>query len=117
MAMGNENMQQPNMGAASQGMSNPYQNLPPGEQAAAFQRDLEAARKRAEEHLDQAQRAQAELVNFRRRTDEDRLTQQKYSNGRLLTKLLPLADEIDLAISHAGGQESAWRGSSSSSAS
>lgn len=88
---------------------NPHVNLGLEEQVAALCRDLEDARKQTGQNLDLAQRAQAELVNFRRRSDDERIAQQKYSNGRLITKLLPLVDEMDLAIGQAGEHSTgAW---------
>lgn len=88
---------------------NPYAGLGLAEQVTALRRDLEEARKQVGQNLDSAQRAQAELINSRRRSDDERLSQQKYSNGRLITKLLPLADEMDLAIAQAGeNNNSAW---------
>lgn len=46
------------------------------------------------------QRVQADFVNFRRRADEDKENYQKYSTGSLILRLLPVIDELDLAISH-----------------
>lgn len=77
-----------------------YETLPVEEQIAALRKDLEEARKEIDQNRDQAQRAQAELLNFRRRTDEDRISQQQYSNSRLLMKLLPVVDELELAVNH-----------------
>ena len=87
-----------------------YADLPLGEQVAALLGDLEQARLEASQNLDQAQRAQAELVNQRRRADDERVAQGKYLNSRLITKLLPVFGELDLAITHADGQgaENAW---------
>jgi molecular chaperone GrpE len=63
---------------------------------------LEALRQEAAQNLDSAQRAQAELVNFRKRADEERIDNNKYSNSRLISKLLPVVEEMDLAMGHAG---------------
>ena len=54
---------------------------------------------------EQRQRAQAELVNYRKRADEERISLQQYSNGRLIVKLLPVVDELGLAIDHADQSE------------
>jgi len=62
---------------------------------------LEQAEKEAAENLDTAQRAQAEMVNFRRRTDEDRIANSKYANSRLISNVLPVLEELELAIGHA----------------
>jgi molecular chaperone GrpE len=78
-----------------------YENLPLEEQVAALRKDLEEARKEVVQNRDHAQRAQAELLNFRRRTEEERVSQQQYSNSRLLIKLLPVVDELEMAVNHA----------------
>ncbi len=97
---------------ASQGPESPGtpNHLPPDDQAAALRRDLEEARQEASRNLELAQRAQAELANYRRRSDEERLALQKYANSRLITRLLAVVDELDLAMSHAGGSgtNSSW---------
>ncbi len=71
------------------------------EQVAALTESLNHAHQEAAQNLDSTQRAQAEMANFRKRTDEERIANAKYSNGRLITKLLPAVEELDLAISHA----------------
>jgi molecular chaperone GrpE len=93
---------QPTAAPGTQAPANPYAHLDLTEQVAALLRDLEEARKQSSQNLDLAQRAQAEFINFRRRADDDRIAQQKYANGRLIARLLPLVDELDLAISQAG---------------
>ena len=77
-------------------------SLTPEEQISALRQSLQEARDEASQHLDSAQRAQAELANFRRRADEERIAQGKYSNGRLIAKLLPVVEEFELAVTHAG---------------
>lgn len=71
------------------------------EQVAGLRQDLEAAKREATQYVDAAQRAQAELVNFRRRTEEERLNLSKYLNSRLITKLLPVMEELHMAVAHA----------------
>ena len=90
-----------NQGASEDPEAYAYQNLPLEQQVAALRKDLEEARNEADRNRDQAQRAQAELQNFRRRADEDRISQQQYSNSRLFMKLLPVVDELELAVNHA----------------
>ncbi len=70
------------------------------DQVSSLKTSLEQAQQEAAENLDTAQRAQAEMVNFRRRTDEDRIANAKYANGRLIANILPVLEELDLAISH-----------------
>ena len=87
-----------------------YRHLPLEEQVTALLGDLEGAQREARQNLDLAQRAQADLANFRRRTDEERISSAKYSNGRLITKLLPVKEDLDLALTHAdeGGPSASW---------
>lgn len=83
-----------------------YQHLPPEEQIIALSNDLGEALTEVSQNRDSAQRAQAELVNYRKRADEERISLQQYSNGRLIVKLLPVVDELGLAIDHADQLES-----------
>ena len=80
---------------------NDYSHLGLDQQIQSLLTDLYSARKEGEANKDMAQRAQAELSNFRRRTDDDRITWQQQSNSRLLVKMLPVIDELELAVSHA----------------
>ena len=44
------------------------------------------------------------MSNYRKRTEDDRIAQQQFSNSRLLIKFLPVADELELALDHADGK-------------
>ena len=63
-----------------------------------------------EQLMEALQRTQADFVNYKRRTEEDREEQIRYSNSRLILKLLPVVDEFVLAIDHASkaGSEPSW---------
>jgi molecular chaperone GrpE len=93
-------------------------SLPLEEQVSALKSNLESAQKETAENLDTALRAQAEMANFRRRTDEDRIANSKYANNRLIANILPVLEELDLAIRHTegntGGQTGAGTGVSQS---
>ncbi len=80
---------------------NKHSHLPLEEQVAVLSEELGAAQVEVTQNLDLAQRAQAELANFRKRTDEERVSLGKFSNSRLITKLLPVKEDFDLALSHA----------------
>ena len=75
----------------SEAVGGHYSHLPLGDQVPALVKDLEEAQQEASRNLDLAQRAQADLVNYRRRADEERISLSKFSNSRLITKLLPVA--------------------------
>ena len=66
----------------------------------ALSQELEEARQASDQNLALAQRAQADLANYRKRTDEERITQKQYSNSRLIIKLLPVVDELEIAINN-----------------
>ena len=84
---------------------NEYSHLELEEQVLALLKDLHSIQKDAGESKDLAQRAQAEMSNFRKRTEDDRITLQRQSNSRLLVKMLPVVDELELAINHAEGKK------------
>jgi len=90
--------------------SGDYSHLPLEDQVPALERYLEVAQQEAIQNLDLAQRAQADLVNYKRRADEERVSLSKFSNSRLITKLLPVKEELDLAITHSGeaGAAESW---------
>ncbi len=83
------------------------EQLTPEEQLTTLNRDLEDVRQELLQSQDTAQRAQAELVNYRKRADEERISLQQYSNSRLIIKLLPVFDELGLAVNHADQNEPA----------
>lgn len=83
--------------------SDAFAELPWEEQVDYLKGILQDTRAKAAQNLDMAQRAQAEMANSRRRSDEERISQGKYSNSRLIAKLLPVVEELDLAMGHAGG--------------
>ena len=80
------------------------------EQLAIAREELEESRREASQTLDAAQRAHADLINYRRRTDEERIELGKFANSRLISKLLPVLEELNLAVTHAegGSPNSSW---------
>ncbi|MBI4340280.1 MAG: nucleotide exchange factor GrpE [Chloroflexi bacterium] len=56
-----------------------------------------------------AQRAQADLVNYRQRVEREREEQQRAAVERTLGKLLPIVDDLQLALKHAPASgDDAW---------
>ena len=84
---------------------NEYSHLDLEEQVLVLLKDLHSIQKDAGESKELAQRAQAELSNFRKRTEDDRIALQRQSNSRLLVKMLPVVDELELAVNHADGKK------------
>ena len=87
-----------------------FASLSPEEQLAVMRNDLEEIRQESAQSRELAQRAQADLVNFRRRAEEERIAVQQDANRRLIINLLPVIDELELAINHLSDGNSAESG-------
>ncbi len=60
--------------------------------------ELEAARAEAAKNLDGWQRAQAELVNFKKRQTEQSARRLDNLTGQIIAQLFPVLDDLDLAF-------------------
>jgi molecular chaperone GrpE len=77
----------------------------------ALQRQLDDEQKKAADNLAGWQRAAADLVNFRKRTEQDRNDLLKYGNTALILKILPVLDDFERALATmptGKQQELAW---------
>lgn len=79
-----------------------FESLPAEEQVVILRRDLDEARDQLGQTREQVQRTQADLANFRKRTEEEQATLRQDANRRLIMNLLPVVDELELAINHLG---------------
>ncbi|MGQ5426470.1 nucleotide exchange factor GrpE [Thermophilibacter sp. ZX-H3] len=66
---------------------------------------IEAAKKEASEATERMLRLQADWDNYRRRTAAERLAEKERAAEKLVTNLLPVIDDIERAIEHAGVTE------------
>ena len=66
---------------------------------------IEAAKKEAADATDRMMRLQADWDNYRRRTAAERLAEKERAAEGLVTSLLPVIDDIERAIEHAGATE------------
>lgn len=64
--------------------------------------ELEEARRRAEDYRETAARKIAELENFRRRTEQEKIALIGTANRKLLGKVLAVVDDLERAIDAAG---------------
>ncbi|MGE0080313.1 MAG: nucleotide exchange factor GrpE [Thiohalomonadaceae bacterium] len=71
-----------------------------------LQRELEEARAKAGQHLDQLLRTQAELENTRRRAERELENAHKYAIERFAQELLPVRDSLELGLSAADASAS-----------
>ncbi len=74
--------------------------LAPEQEAARLRAALEEANAEIARQADAAQRGQADLANARRRHEAERGAIRQQANSSLLAQLLPIVDELDLAVAH-----------------
>ncbi|HEY7092177.1 MAG TPA: nucleotide exchange factor GrpE [Ktedonobacterales bacterium] len=70
----------------------------PVDGATALEAELEKERAAATDYMQRWQRAQADLSNFRRRTEQERDQQQKLYRAQALAILLPALDTLERAF-------------------
>jgi molecular chaperone GrpE len=59
---------------------------------------LAEEKKKAEEYLANWQRAQADFINYRRRTEQERQEFNSFANASLIRGLLPVLDDLERAL-------------------
>lgn len=70
----------------------------PADEMTALHEELEKAKAQAAEYLDGWQRARAELANARRRFDKERSEAGQLAKALLVSKILPVLDDLDRAM-------------------
>ena len=65
-----------------------------------LERELEDVRRSDEEHRNKWHRSAADFANYKRRTDEERMTLTQFSNAVLIGKLLGVLDDFDRALNN-----------------
>jgi len=70
------------------------------ERVAVIEAELLRVRGQAEEYLDQWRRTAAEFANYRKRQERDQAEFIKQASAALISKLLPVLDDFDLAFEH-----------------
>jgi len=71
---------------------------------------LETERARAAEYLDQAQRTRAEMINYRRRMEQEMQVTRRFAAEHLISRILPVIDDFHRAIAAVpdSERESPW---------
>jgi molecular chaperone GrpE len=70
------------------------------EDVAGLKQALAEEKKKAEEYLANWQRAQADFINYKRRTEEERQDFSRFANANLILGLLPVLDDLERALNH-----------------
>ena len=76
------------------------------EQEEKAEKALETEKKLSEEYLTQLKYARADLENVKKRCDRQLEDVKKYSNERIITELLDVVDELEMAIKSARSSNS-----------
>jgi molecular chaperone GrpE len=85
-------------GDKPQGQESPGEGAPVEPNLEELQAELTELRELADKSRDLHLRAEAELRNFRRRTNEERMQQTQYANQELLAALVTVADHLEMAV-------------------
>jgi molecular chaperone GrpE len=77
---------------------------------ASLQKALAEEKEKAEKYLANWQRTQADFVNFKRRTEQERAEVSNFANSTLILSLLPALDDLERALEHINKdmEGSAW---------
>ncbi len=75
------------------------------EDLAKLEKTLEDERKRNEEYLTSLRYLQADFENYRKRVDREIRELEEFSTLGLVRKLIPVLDDLDLAVATAGKAE------------
>ncbi|HEY40769.1 MAG TPA: nucleotide exchange factor GrpE [Dehalococcoidia bacterium] len=76
------------------------------EEPETLEQALAAEKKRAEEYLANWQRAQADFVNLKRRSEQERGDIIKTANAELAYSILPVLDDLARALEHSDSTDS-----------
>jgi molecular chaperone GrpE len=68
------------------------------EDTAGLEQALEAEKQKAAEYLAAWQRAQADFINYKRRTEQERQDFNSFANAQLVLSILPILDDMERAL-------------------
>ncbi len=72
----------------------------PAAETQQLQQQLEEKAKEAQENFDRALRLAAEMENLKKRLEREKADLLQFSNENLIKELLPVVDNLELAIEH-----------------
>ena len=65
----------------------------------ALEKALSEEKAKAESHLQNWQRVQADFINFKRRSEQEKEEMKEFANSVLICNLLPVLDDLERALS------------------
>jgi molecular chaperone GrpE len=86
------------------------EEAPAGDDVEALKSALAEEKSKAESYLANWQRAQADFINLKRRTEQERAELAKFAASAIVAELLPVLDDFDLALENVpeGSAETNW---------
>ncbi len=76
------------------------EELEPVVDIAKLKQEVIDAKAKAQEYLENWQRAQADYANYKRRLEQDKAEAVKYANAGMILKILPVLDDFERAVEH-----------------
>jgi len=64
----------------------------------SLKKALEEAKEKSEKYLANWQRAEADFINYKRRSEQERAEMAGFANAILITDLLPILDDLERAL-------------------
>jgi molecular chaperone GrpE len=68
------------------------------ESPASLEEELAAEKQKSAEYLANWQRTQADFINYKRRTEEERAEFNSFANANLILAMLPVLDDLERAV-------------------
>lgn len=90
---------------AQEGEKTPESELEAAETESGLRDELEAARGEAARNWDLYLRGQADMENYRKRAQREKEDLARFANEGILRDLLPVIDNLERAVEHAGEEE------------
>jgi molecular chaperone GrpE len=80
------------------------------EEIESLKKALAEAKEKSEKYLANWQRAQADFINFKKRSEQERADTINYANSTLILNLLPILDDLERALANVPDElaESPW---------
>ena len=67
----------------------------------SLKKALEEAKEKAEKYLANWQRAEADFINYKRRSEQERAEMASFANATLISDVLPVLDDLERALENA----------------
>jgi len=82
------------------------------EEIESVKKALAEEKEKSEKYLANWQRAQADLINYKRRSEQERAEVVNYANSTLILNMLPVLDDLERALGNVPDElaESSWVG-------